>query len=103
MESSKTFQLDQVKPIQKTVLIDIDKIIKSDDDTARVLNTLFSNIFRDLKIPDYNNCDQLAENIQQLILKGIVKYKNHTSIVTIGEVCKKNPQFCLKCADKNEI
>ena len=29
-----------------------DKIVKNDNDTATVLNTLFSNIVGDLKIPD---------------------------------------------------
>ena len=45
-------------------LTDNDKIVKNYDDTARVLNSFFSNIICDLKIPDYNNCDQLEENIQ---------------------------------------
>ena len=54
---------------------------------ARILNTFFSNIVRDLKIPDYNNCDPLAENIQEPVLKAIVKYTNNPSILTIGEIC----------------
>ena len=71
-------------------LTDNDKIVKINDDTARVLNSFFSNIICDLKIPDYNNCDPLEENIQEPVLKAIVKYRNHPSILTIGEVCKKN-------------
>ena len=47
----------------------------------------------DFKIPDYNNCDPFAENIQEHVLKAIVKYKNHPSILTIGEVYKKNPEL----------
>ena len=45
----------------------------------------------------------MAVNIQEPVLKAIVKYRNHTSILTIGEVCKKNPQFSLRCVDKDEI
>ena len=71
-------------------LADNDKIVKNCDDTARVLNSFFSNIICDLKIPDYNNCDQLEENIQEPLLKVIVKYRNYPSILTIGEVCKRN-------------
>ena len=71
-------------------LTDNDKIVKYYDDTARVLNSFFSNIICDLKIPDYNNCDQLEENIQEPVLKATVKYRNHPSILTIKEVCKKN-------------
>ena len=54
---------------------------------TRILNTFFSNIVRDLKIPDYNNCDPLAENIQEPVLKAIVKYTNNPSRLTIGEIC----------------
>ena len=63
--------------------------MKNDDDKARVLNIFFSNIVRYRKIPNYNNCDALAENIQEPVLKAIVKYRNHPSILTIGEVCNK--------------
>ena len=52
------------------ILIHNDKIEKSyDDDTARILNTFFSNIVSDLKIFDNNNSDPLAEKIQEPILK----------------------------------
>ena len=68
---------------------------------SQVLFSIFiSLIFRfiqlsDLKIPNYNNCDPLAENIQEPVLKGIEKYRNHPSILTIGEAGKKNPHFFL--------
>ena len=45
----------------------------------------------------------MAENIQEAVLKPIVKYRNHLSILTIGEVCKKNRQFSFRCVDKDEI
>ena len=67
------------------------------------MNTFFSNIVSNLKIPDYNKCDPLAENIQEPVLKAVAKYRNHPRILTIGEVCKKNPQFSFRCVDKNEI
>ena len=73
----KSFLSDQVTSTQKITLIDNDKIVENEDDTARVLNTFFSNTISDLNIPDYNNCDALAENIQEPILKAIVKYRNH--------------------------
>ena len=58
---------------------------------------------RDLKIPNYNNCNPVAENIQELFLKVIVKYRNHPRILTIGEVCKKNSQFSFSYVDKDEM
>ena len=33
----------------------------------------------------------------------MVKWRNHPAILTIGEVCKKNPQFSFRCVDKDEI
>ena len=50
----------------KFVKNDDDTAKNDDDDTARVFNTFYSNIVSDLKIPDYNNCDTLVENIQEL-------------------------------------
>ena len=99
----KPFLSVKVKSTQKTTLIDNDKIVKNDDDTARVLNTFFSNIVSDLKISDYNNCDQLAENIQESVLNTIVKYRNHPSIFTMGETCKKNPQVSFRCINKDKM
>ena len=55
-----------------------------DDNTAEVLNTFFSNIVSNLKIEGYSNCDPLANNIRDPVLKCIVKYRNHPSILAIG-------------------
>ena len=95
----KPFLSDKVTSTQKKN----DKIVKNDNDAARILNTFFSNILRDLKIPDYNNFDPMAENIEESVLKAILKYRNHPRILTIGEVFKKNSQFSFKCVDKDEI
>ena len=79
------------------------KFVKNDDDTARILNTSYSNIVSDFKIPDCNNCDTLVENIQELISKVIEKCRNHPSILTIRELCKNNPQISFRCVDKGEV
>ena len=100
MENSKPFLSDRVASAQKATLIDNDKIVKNDDDTARVLNAFFSNIISDLQIPGHNNCDTLTGNVEELVLKAIVKYRNHLSLLTIREVCKKNPQFSFRRVDE---
>ena len=79
----KPFLWGKVTSAQKITLVDNDKIVKNDD-TVRVLNAFFSNIVNDLKIPDYNNFDPLMENIQESVLKAMVKYRNHPNILTIG-------------------
>ena len=45
----------------------------------------------------------MAENIQELVSKAIVKCRNHPSILTIGEICEKDHQFSFRCVDKDEI
>ena len=37
------------------------EIIGNDSETSRVLNTFFSNIISNLKIPEYSKCDPLSE------------------------------------------
>ena len=49
-------------------LIDKDKIIVGDYNTAKVLNTFFSNIVSNLNIAKYSNCKPLANNITDPVL-----------------------------------
>ena len=62
-------------------------------DTAHVLNTFFSNIVTDLKIPKNTNYDPFAKTISDPILKLIVRYRNYPSILNIREVCNKSQIF----------
>ena len=71
-------------------LIDNGEVVPTEQDTAHVLNTFFSNIVTNLKIPEYADYDPTANNISDPILKIIVRYRNHPTILTIGEVCKKS-------------
>ena len=67
-----------------------------DCNTDNVLNTFFSNTFSNLSIAEYYNCDPLANNINNLVIKCInrvIKYRNHPRITAIGEVCKKHPRL----------
>ena len=66
-----------------------------DDNTAEVLNILFSNTVSNLKIEGYSNCDTLANNIRDPVLKCIIKYRIHPSILAIGEVYNKNRRLPL--------
>ena len=81
------------------------EIIMGDYNTAKVLNTFFSNIVSNLNIAEYSNCEPLANNISDPILKCVVKYRNHPSILAIGEVCKKHPRrpFSFSKINREEI
>ena len=87
--------MDKITSSQKITLIGNDKIVKNDD-LAKFLNTFSSDIISDLKIPDYNNRNLSAENIQEPVLKAIVKDRNHLSIGELKEkYTKRTPNFLL--------
>ena len=69
------------------------------------MNTFFSNIVSNLKIEGYSSCDPLNNNIRDPVLKCIVKYRNHPSILAIGEVYNKNRRlpFSFSKIKRDEI
>ena len=85
-KTMKPFLSDKATSTQKMTLIEKEEIIMGDDNTVEVLNNFFSNIVNNLKIEGYSNCDPLANNIKDPVLKCIVKYRNHPSMLAIAEV-----------------
>ena len=92
---------------EKIILIEESEIVSSDEDTAQILNTFFSNIVGSLHIPEYVTNDPISDNISDPIIKLIVKYRKHPSILTIGEVYKerkkKHAVFSFSEVAKEEI
>ena len=71
----------------------------------QTLNSFFSNIVTDLKILAYVDSNSNLENVADPIIKLILKYRDHPSILAIGEVCKEksdNP-FLFTGIEKEEI
>ena len=64
------------------------------------MNNLFANAVRNLNIPNYENWDSLAENIDDPTLKAIVKWRNHPSILAIGSECKNGVNFSFNFVSK---
>ena len=89
----KPFLSDKITSTQKITLIDKEEIIIGDNNTEEVLNTFFSSIVSKLKIDGYSNSDPLANNIRDPVLKCIVRYRNHPSILAIGELYNKNREL----------
>ena len=58
-------------------LIDNKEIVMDDCNPIKVLSTFFSNIVSYLNIAEYSNCEPLANNISDPILKCVVTYRNH--------------------------
>ena len=82
-----------VKPFLSDKSINSDKIhlnengelINSKSKTAEVLNEFFLNIVKNLKIPEYENLNHNFEKVKDPVLKAILKYKKHPSIIAIKE------------------
>ena len=69
-------------------LIENNELVKTDLETAEVLNNFFSNIVQNLDISRYSNDEPLVSNTNDANLKAILKYRNHPSIITIQNKCK---------------
>ena len=106
---NKKFQ-KTVKPLLSDKSINSDKIhlnengelINSKSNTAEVLNKFFSNIVKNLKILKYEKLSRNFEQVKDPVLKAILKYKNHSSIITIKEK-SKNSKFTFHEVSNEKI
>ena len=71
------------------------EILKTDLETAEVLNTFFGNIVKNLEINQYSNFDPVINHVKDPTLRAILKYKDHTSILTIQNNCKDGIKICF--------
>ena len=93
----------KIKFNERITLIENDEIIKTEKRTAEVLNAFFSNVVQNLDIQQYNVDDPICENIDEPLLKAIVRYRNQPSIVAIKKFCNSKSHFSFKIAQKEEI
>ena len=68
-------------------------ILTNREQVAKELVNFFANAVKNLNIPDYKNCDSLAENIDDPTLKAIAKWRNHPSILAIASEYKNRAKF----------
>ena len=64
----------KIKSKERKTLIENDEIIKTEKGTAKILNAFFSNIVQNLDSQEYNMDDAICENINDPLLKAIVRY-----------------------------
>ena len=81
---------DKVKSSEKITLVQEDKIITSDDENGKILNSFFSNVVKHLKIPEFTDIDFSAECIPHPAPKAIMKFCKHSSVSAITSAF--NPQ-----------
>ena len=71
-------------------------ILKTVLETVEVLNTFLGNIVKNLEINLYSNFDPVTNNVKDLTLRAILKYKDHPSILAIQNKCQKQIKINLK-------
>ena len=74
---------------KKITLVEQDNIVENDKKTATVLNDFFYNIITNLGVPEYTEGEPVSQNIDDPLMKAIIKYRLHPSIIAIKEKCLK--------------
>ena len=73
------------------------------EEVAEELNNFFANAVKNLNISNYENCDSLAENIDDPTLKAIAKWRNHPSILAITSEYKNRANFSFNFVSKEDV
>ena len=81
-----------------------DEIISDDVEVANTLNKFFSNIVKNLKIPERFVNNSLPHSLSSHpTLKAILKYKDHSSIPVIKRFSQRISSFYFLTVDKNTV
>ena len=88
---------------ERIILQEDDKIIENDKNTASILNEFFSNVITTLGIPQYNETEPESHNIGDPLMKAIMKYRFHPSIVAIKKNFNSGLSFSFSQVEHHEI
>ena len=88
---------------EKITIVEGDKIIRSDEETAKVLNEFFSNVVTNLNIPQFNQIDRTSDNISDPVIKAIMKGRTHSNVTAIKENCTSKSNFNFLFIEKVDI
>ena len=86
---------------ERITLVEDDKIIENDKNTASILNEFFSNVITTLGIPQYNETKPVSHNIGGPLMKVIMKYRFHPSIVAIKKNCSSGLSFSFSQVERH--
>ena len=81
------------------------ELVKTELETAEVLNKFFSNIVNNLEISKYSKYESFIDNIEDETLREVLKYKNHPSIIAIQyerSMFKQISEFFENIFSKNQ-
>ena len=88
---------------ERITLVEHGDILENDNKTATVFNNFFSNIITNLGIPQYTEEEPISQNIDDPLIKAIVKYRKHPSIIAIKEKCDSGLSFSFSKVERVEI
>ena len=90
---------------EKTNLTEGTKISKekNEKESGKVLNNLFSTFIQNLKIPQYKEQDPITASNIDPVMRAIVKYRVHPSIIAIKKNCNASTLFKFSFVDKEDI
>ena len=98
----KPYLSDKSVKCDKINLNENGELLKSESETAEAFNNFFSNIVKNLKIPEYKNLNTNIENVKDPVFRAILKYKNQPSIIAIKEK-SKNEKFSFHEVNNEKI
>ena len=84
-------------------MLENNELVKTDFETAEVLNNFFYNVEQNLDISRTSNEEHFINCIEDRTLKAILKYRKHPSIVAIRHKCKNKGSFSFAGVGKKEI
>ena len=94
---------DKVMTRDRINLSEKGESVKTELETAEVLNKFFSDIVNNLEISKYSKYESFIDNIEDQTLRAILKYKNHPSIIAIQNKFKSGDVFYFREFEKEEI
>ena len=103
-QTVKPFLSEKNKSKEKITLIKNDEIISDDLEVANTLNKFFSNVVKNLKIPEKfanNNLPRILS--KHPTLNAIMKYKNHPSMDVIKKISHGLSSFYFSRIDKKTV
>ena len=99
----KPFLSDKTHRNDKIHLIENDELLKTDLETAEVFNEFFSNIVQNLNILSFENDEPIVNNISDLTLKAILKYRKHPGVIAIRDKFKIKETFSFVEVDQKKL
>ena len=87
---------DKVMTRDRIHLSEKGELVKTELETAEVLNKFFSNIAKNFEISKYSKYESFIDNIEDQTVRAILKYKNHSKIIAIQSKFKGGEGFLFK-------